>query len=309
MNRYNDRSANYAETDGAPGPTHDYDRGPGGNNPRRRNPATRAPSAAAPAPSEKPTFLIDAGSLLRPASRRWYWLLLGCFGGALLGVVLGLWMWKTNYSASAQLMAYEPPVATDAYRPAKPSGQTIVGLMSSPEVFKRLGERMTPPVPGSALSWRIVTRPERGSDIVNVDAFGADPRSSVELANAYMDQVRESSKEQQRKDAAEAHTYVDQNIKEVEADLESARKELPAGANATIILSAMDAANAPVAVNTRQYEQIRAAEEELSNLLLKYTDAHQKVKAQRAIIAELRSRLPAGVSLDQIASGLPAPSG
>lgn len=302
MNRHNDRSAGYSDPDSGGNATHDYDRAASGAGARRRNAATRAPAAGAPAPGEKPIFSFDAGSLLRPASKRWYWLLLGGAAGAVLGAILGLSMWKTGYSASAQIVKYDPPVASDAYRPPQMSGQTIVGLMSSPEVFRRLGERMKPPVPGSAVAYKIKPRPERGSDIVNIDAFGSDPRSAVDLVNAYVREVIEFSQDNQRKDADEADRYVAQTLKEVETDLAAAHRELPSDARSAAIIATLDASAPPTVVNGRHLEQIQAAEDELSTLLLTFTDVHPKVKAQRAKIAELRSRLPKGLTVEQAAA-------
>jgi protein involved in polysaccharide export with SLBB domain/capsular polysaccharide biosynthesis protein len=305
MNRHNDRSAGYSDVEGSPGSAHDYERGGGGTS-RRKSSATRAPAMGAPAAEDKPKFSFDAGSLLRPASKRWYWLLLGAAAGAILGGVLGLWLWKVSYSASAQMLKFDPPMASDAYRPPQMSGPTIVGLMESAKVFERMGAKMKPPVPGSSLSYRIKPRPERGSDIVNVDAFGADPRSAVDLANAYMDEVRAFSQDSQRMDADEADGYVKQTLQEVEADLAAAQKELPADARAAALSSALDASSPTQspAVSARQLEQIQAAQTELDDLLLKYKDIHPLVKAQRAKVAELRARLPNGMTLEQAAGSL-----
>lgn len=311
MNRHNDRSAGFSETDGGPSAAHDSDRGHASSGPRRRASATRGPSTAAPAPSnDKPGFSIDAGSLLRPASKHWYWLLLGGAAGAILGAMLGLSMWKKGYSASAQIVKYDPPVASDAYRPPQMSGQTVVGLMSSPEVYRRMGERMNPPVPGSALSSRIKPRPERGSDIVNVDAFGSDPRSAVELTNAYIREVIEFSQDGQRKDAEDADKYVTQELKEVENDLAAAQKELPTDARSVAIIASLDAVGGvATTVSSKQLEQIQAAQDELSSLLLTFMDAHPKVKSQRAKIAELQSRLPKSMTPDQAAAVVSSAAG
>src|SRR3989442_258401 len=111
MNRHNDRSANYAETEGGPVP-HEQERGYGGTSTRPRSSGTRPPTPAAPPPNENHPFLFDAGSLLRPASKGWYWLLLGTGIGVILGAVLGLSLWQKSYSASAQMMKYDPPVAS-----------------------------------------------------------------------------------------------------------------------------------------------------------------------------------------------------
>lgn len=265
------------------------------------------PSPAASAADDKPKFMFDVGSLLRPASKRWYWLVLGAIAGAVIGGLLGFSMWTTGYSASAQLIRYDPPMANEAYKPPQMTGGTIVGLMQSTAVFDRMGARMNPPVPGGHLEGRIKTRPERGSDIVNVDAFGSDAKSAVDIANAYMAEVVAFSQDMQRKDADEADGHVKQTLQEIENDLVEAQKKLPAEARSSAMMSAMEATSTaqPVSVTPRQLEQIQAAEEELQNLLLQFTDIHPKVKAQRAKVAELRSRLPSGMSVEQAAGALP----
>ncbi len=300
MNRHNDRSGGYADTDSGPNATHDSDRAHAGSSTRRRNTTTRSTASAAPAASDKPGFSIDAGSLLRPASKHWYWLLLGGLLGAVIGAAIGLSLWKKSYSASAQIVKYDPPVASDAYRPPQMSGQTIVGLMSSPKVFERMGAKMNPPVPGSAVASMVKPRPERGSDIVNIDAFGRDPRTAVDNANAYIREVLEFSQDDQRNNADEADKYVTQSLKEVDADLVAARKALPTDERSVAIIATLDS-EAPRAapINGRLFEQLQTAEDELSALLLKFMDAHPTVKAQRAKIAELRSRLPKGVTPEQ----------
>jgi protein involved in polysaccharide export with SLBB domain/capsular polysaccharide biosynthesis protein len=321
MNRHNDRSAGYSDVESGSGSAHEFERGHGGPTARRKSSATRMPSMAAPAADEKPKFSFDPGSLLRPASKRWYWLVLAGAVGAVLGAMLGTSMWKTGYSASAQLMRYDPPVASKAYQPPQMTGGTVVGLMSSPQVFERMGQKMKPPVPGGALKHRIVPKPERGSDLVNVEAFGSDPRSAVDLANAYIDEVIDFSKYQQTKDAEEAMGYVTQTLKEIESDLALAQKELPADLVSAAIAGTSDvsagnkapppgaAAGVSPAVLARQLEQIQAAETELQDLLLKYHDIHPSVKAQRAKVAELKSRLPGGMTPEQIAATTQAASG
>ena len=304
MNRHNDRSAGYADVEGNPGSAHDYDRSGAGAS-RRKTSATRMPSTAAPAADDKPKLNFDAMSLLRPASRRWYWLVLAGGIGTVVGILLGLSLWRTSYSASSQLVKYDPPVASDAYKPPQMTGQTIVGLMQSPEVFERMGQKRG--ASGSAMQSRIKPRPERGSDVVNVEAFGATPEEAVQLANAYMDEVAEFSKYQQRKDAEEAFGYVTQTLKEVEGDLAQAQKELPSDVLNAAISGAADAADAgkptatSPAITARQLEQIQTAELELQDMLLKWTDIHPTVKAQRARIAELKSRL-SGIPSEQLAA-------
>jgi protein involved in polysaccharide export with SLBB domain/capsular polysaccharide biosynthesis protein len=303
MNVHNGPSANYADTD-ATGPASEYDRGRSGTTSRRRTAANtgQPQSAGSPRRRDKPSiFSFDAGSLLRPASRRWYWVIIGGILGAAGGAALGHRLWHISYSASAQMVKYEPPVASDAYRPMPQLGLTLVGFVTSPALFDRLGQRMNPPVPGSAVKWRITPRPERGSDIFNIDAAGRDGPDAVAMANAYINEVIEFTKDKQREEAEEADAYVTQMLKETETDLAAAQKELPTDLGTTnAVLAAMDAVTPSTNIIGPRLERIQAAQSKLDELLVKYMDAHPLVKAERAEISRLKSELPPGVTFDEI---------
>lgn len=261
-------------------------RSPGGS---RRTTNSRNGASGGPAsPGARPVFRLDPWSILRPASRRWYWLLFGGVLGAIAGGMLGLSLWTTSYSATAQLVRYEPPVATDAYRPQPLLGPTLVGMIQSPEILRNLGKRMDPPLPGPELASRIQTVPERQSDIVAIHASGVDPRSAIDLANLYMREVIEFTQEHQRREANEADTYVAQHLQETQADLEPARRIL--SDLAPVAPTALERIS-PAAVADKAAEKIQAAQDELSTLLLRYTDAHPLVRQQRARIAALQTEL------------------
>ncbi len=287
MNGHNGHPGSYADTDGVSGAARDYDRGRGTSS-RRRASATGIPVASAPVREEKPAFSIDAGSLLRPASKRWYWLLLGALAGAIAGGMLGMSLWTTGYSASAQLVRHEAPVTGDAYRPQMIRGETLMSMSKSPEILRRAAQRLK--VPLHALG-QVNAVPERQSDIVNVFATGPDPRSAVDLANAFNLAFIEYTQENQRQEALAADVYNTQYIKDNDADLAAARKLLPAGTLSTAVAASPEGA-APVTISPRKMEQIQKAEEELFDLLAKFTDIHPLVRAQRMKIAQLKAGLP-----------------
>jgi protein involved in polysaccharide export with SLBB domain/capsular polysaccharide biosynthesis protein len=296
MNGHNGHSGNHADMDGASGAARDYDRGRSSTTSRRRTSATGAPVSSAPARDDKPSFSFDAGSLLRPAAKRWYWLLFGAMAGALAGALLGLSMWKIGYSATAQLVRHEAPITGDAYRPQLIRGETLMSMAKSPEVMRRAAEKLGRPLHevGS-----VNAVPERQSDIVNVFATGIDPRSAVELANAFNTAFIEYTQENQRQEAIAADKYNSKYMEDNEADLARARKLLPANLATTAIVTASAEGSAPVTISPKKIEQIREAEEELNNLLVQYTDIHPKVKAQRMKIAQLRTGLPEDWSFEK----------
>jgi protein involved in polysaccharide export with SLBB domain/capsular polysaccharide biosynthesis protein len=234
---------------------------------------------------EKPKLSFDAGSLLQPASKRWYWLLFGGMLGALAGGMLGLSLWTTGYEASTQIVRHEAPVASDAYRPPVLRGETLVGMLKLPEIRRRVADTLH-------LSFDAVPEPkltpERQGEGVTIAMNGPDPRTAVDLTNAYNRAVIEFTQDYQRENAAEAEKYVAQMLKETEADLADARKALPAGALAIIAKET----GKPVHISGRKVEQITAAEEKLTELLSKYTDIHPLVKAQRQTLAALKADVP-----------------
>src|SRR4030095_12501982 len=97
MNGHNGQPANYADTEGAPSAVRYDDRLRGGASSRRRPVSGRTPAGTGSSSTDHPRFNLDPRSLLRPARRRWYWLLLGALFGGAAGIAAGLWLWKVEY--------------------------------------------------------------------------------------------------------------------------------------------------------------------------------------------------------------------
>src|SRR4051794_1148176 len=125
MNGHPGHTANGFESDHVTGQAHEYDRGRAGSTTRRRTSPTRPAGNTQPGANEGPAFTLDAGSLLRPASKRWYWLLLGAAAGAVLGGMIGFILWQPYYTANAQIIAVaDYQIASKAYEPGHINGQT-----------------------------------------------------------------------------------------------------------------------------------------------------------------------------------------
>lgn len=295
MNRHN--PGNFPEADPSSGRAQDSDRGRQNTSARAgRQPAGGARAAAADGPVDeraaRPTFALDPWSILRPASKRWYWLLFACVLGGIGGAVLGLSMWKTYYSATGQIVEYKPPVATDAYTPQQLVGPTLVGMVKSPEIMRAIAQKMASA--GKQLAGNVDANPERQSQIVTVTANAIDPRSAIELANMYSNQVIEFTREYQRKEAEEADRYVTTELETTENNLRAAQKAVPAapgGATLALLESGGATRAASPTRLAKQSQELEAAKDKLNELLVKYTDNHQSVKAQRSLIAELEARL------------------
>lgn len=303
MNGHHGPSGNYADSDGVTGSAREYDRGRGPTS-RRRATATGAPAPSTPLHPEKPGFSFDLGSLIRPAAKRWYWLILGGILGAIGGVVLGLSLWTTNYIVTAQLVRHEAPIAGDYYRPEIVRGETLLEMSKSIEVMRRTAEKLK--VPMSALG-AVQANFTRQSDIVTVAGASTDPRSAVELVNAYNAAFIELTKENQRQHALLAEENNEKMIADNEADLANARKLLPSNAPTTL-LSSNDAGQT-ITLSTRKLEQIQKAEEELNEALVQYTDLHPKVRSARLKLANLKTGLPADWSFEKAMAEARAKSG
>ena len=289
MNGHNGHSAPYADSEGFSNTAREYDRGRGGTTSRRR--VAMPVTAGTGGRAAKPAFSVDAGSLLRPASRRWPWLFIGALLGAAAGAALGLQLWKTGYSATAQIVRYDPPVASDAYRPQPLGGHTLIGMLESPEIRRRTAEHLNVPV-NQLGPVKVV--PHRQSEIVTILAAGSEPRAAVELANAFNRAVIEFTQDYQRQEATEADVYVAQHLEDTEADLANALKTVKSGALSSALLTGAN--GSPVIVSGRRLEQIQAEEDELATLLSRYTDIHPLVKQQRLKIATLKAQVSAGTN-------------
>lgn len=292
MNGHNGYPAQYADSEGFSNTAREYDRRSSAS--RRRTTAQGNPLPASAAAMPKAAFSVDAGSLLRPASKRWYWLLLGAMLGVAGGCAVGLQLWTTGYTASSQIVRYDPPVASDAYRPQPLNGHTLMGMLESPEIRRRAAEILNVPV-GSLGGVKIV--PQRQSEIVTIFAGGADPKAAADLANAFNVAVIDFTKEYQRREANEADVYVAQHLKDTEADLAAALKTAKASSLPPTLLTVPS--GSPVVVSGRRLEQIQAAEDELATTLSRYTDLHPLVKQQRQKVAALKAQLPPGMTVDQ----------
>lgn len=301
MNGHNGPTGSYSDADGAA--NRDYERGRSGPTSRRRSAATGTPHSVTPIrPAKAPLFAMDAGSILRPASRRWYWLVLGTAAGVVGGWMLGKKLWTTTYSASAQLVRYEAQVTGDAYRPQLIRGETLLGVSKSPEVMRAAVENSKMPE-DQLLSVNAAF--ERQSDIVNVQAAAKTPEAAIALANGYTTAFIGWTQENQRQEATVADKNNKQYLADNEADLAAARKLLPTGMQAAPLVAtstapSADGVTAPiVTLSQRRLEQIQKAEEELADSLVKYTDDHPEVKIQRMRLAQLKNGLPEDWTYDK----------
>jgi protein involved in polysaccharide export with SLBB domain/capsular polysaccharide biosynthesis protein len=241
----------------------------------------------------------DFWSLLEPSLHRWPWVIIAGTGATGLGLLLALTLWHTRYFCTAQLIRYDPPVATDAFKPQPLATQTLVSMIMSPDLLQQVGAKFNPPLSGRQLASRLSLMPERNPDIVTLTAWGGDPHALAGLINQFDQGAIQFTQEVQRKEAVEADAYVAQQLAKTESDLAMIRHEMPA-----TVQTPLD----PSAPPDNLAEKIRAAREELANLLLSYTEAHPLVREQRAKLAALSAQMAEEADAQKRSGGGNAPA-
>jgi protein involved in polysaccharide export with SLBB domain/capsular polysaccharide biosynthesis protein len=233
-----------------------------------------SPRAAGPA--------FDFWSLLDPLLRRWT---LPVLVGALLfaaALLFALNRWTTSFSGMAQVVYTTPPTTESGYRPRAIGMPTLTGLLRSPELLRRVGAYAQPALTAAEVDRAIRLQPERDSEIVTVTATGNSAESAAALANLYAREAVRFLRDIQARDAGDSVAIAQKRLQQVETDLGQVERRL-----LDLPLSAL-APVAGAATIDPTAARITAAEEELTGLLARYTDAHPLVREQRARLAALK---------------------
>src|SRR5690349_16007824 len=133
--------------------------------------------------------------------RRFGWLLLGGMVSAGLFLFLGWNVVKPKFTADAQLERYETPAAGDFFKSAPLSSETFAALLRSPELLRRVGETVQPPVAPEAMAKCIKIDPQPDSDIVKVLIAARTPEYAVKLLNNFNEEAIKFTKEWQQERA------------------------------------------------------------------------------------------------------------
>ncbi|HLP77578.1 MAG TPA: hypothetical protein VK327_11760, partial [Candidatus Paceibacterota bacterium] len=146
---------------------------------------------------------FDAWTVADVLVHRWHWLVIGGILGCAAFFLLGwLKLIQPKFTATVQLLRYETPTASESLRGTPLSAETFAGLIASPDLLRRVGEKVVPPIPPERLIKLMKVDPQPESDIVKVYIAARDPRQAVQLANLYADEAVAYTKELQAKQAA-----------------------------------------------------------------------------------------------------------
>jgi len=158
-----------------------------------------APPRPQPGPrSRRADSEFDTSRFASAARRRWYWLAAALMIGAAIGY--GLAFERANYTLPVTFAlrdlssSFLPGADADSYQPPKISAASRVDFLSSPELLRHVGARMTPAVSARELRARLVVDAQKDSDAVTVTLAGKDPQALLAFANLYSTAAVEQSR-------------------------------------------------------------------------------------------------------------------
>src|SRR6185437_14022391 len=254
----------------------------------RALPHTAMPTQESRRSSALDRMPFDPWRLVEALRLRWFWLVAGGFGLAMLGFLFGLTTSHALFTATVQLVRNEGPNAFqtsefgEAFRPQPLSEMAFRNLLRSQDLLDRVGAKCSPPLAPKALAERLRLSPDRNVDFISVTLSGSSARNVAALANLFAEEATQLTKEMQATEAKGIAAYLGKRLQENELDQ----------TNASVQLGVLSRELPKVAVSDAEIRQeIKAAQKELVSLLGQYTDAYPRVQEQRAKIAALEKQL------------------
>lgn len=259
----------------------------------------------------------------------------GMLWSAVLMAVLGLCLgyFSSNYSARVTLISRDAsaPFAAGtegaAYQPRELAAQTLVNLMVSPELVRRVAAKAQPAVSEAGLRRRVQVEVVPNTELVALNISGRQREALAALANLYAAEAVQLSKELQTADSARLNQFCREKLAALDQELQQAGAELvkfqtdarlidpDAEKQAYVrqlgeILSRLDNARieaelvALQVVALRQElalqhpvaQKLQAARNKLTDLRGRMTEAHPSVRSQLLEIAELEKQMAASDS-------------
>jgi capsular polysaccharide biosynthesis protein len=233
---------------------------------------------------------FDLWALTEAVMQRWRWMAAATVLLFAVGACLGLMIWKTQYTAVAQLVRYESPNTVDVFGYRQITPQTFAGMFRSPELLQRVASKSRPRVALNALATGLRVLPERNSDIVAVAISAETPEASVALANLYAGEAVRFTQEMQSASAIEVSQYLKQQISQMDVEILEIQRlwqGIPRPTTKSNAATVLPPAPRGPAINPR----LEAAKEELLDLLARYTEAHPLVQAHRAKMAAIEEQI------------------
>jgi capsular polysaccharide biosynthesis protein len=262
------------------------------------------PGGAESVDQNVPAGAADGLEILRYVFRRWFWLLAAGLGFGAIGFVLGIFLWKTSYTAAVELIRNEVPNVGDFFRPRQFSAETFVAMIRSPEINRRvagdMGERVSP----EAIRGRINIEADRRSEVIRLEAVGPTPDEAARLANLYAEKAMIFTRQLQVEEVQELHrAFLDHQLAKTEDQIAAVRKtllELPPPREITERFSQLDGALREMNLQFRNrlppslerlMDRVQTVREEGMSLHARFTELHPRVREHQRRLASLESEL------------------
>lgn len=289
-------------------------------------------AAASELPPDGIKFPFDPWRLLSAVKRRWHWLVVGTVLLAALGYFGGSRLIKYKVSVSLirrEVSNAMNPNENDPNRPRQLSDQTLFAFMRSGEILRRVAAKAAaanPPIQitPEKLGQSVGITPTTNPDILVLTMAGEKRGPELAtLANFYAEEVVRYMREVQASESGDVAGYLAQKVQLAEKDWQVASDELArfqkeggfvnlekeseglllqisnydlkwetARIDLDTVRLQIVGLEKELKKQSPKQDKLRAAQEELDALLLKYKDAHPEVIAQRKKIEMLSKQDP-----------------
>ena len=261
-------------------------------------------SSRAHASAPKPKF--DVWTALEILAHRWDWLFLGAALFAGLFFYLGWTFIQPKFTATAQLLRYETPGASEFFRTTPMTPETFSGLIRSPELLDRVGAEVIPPIPAEKLGKMMKIDPQPDSDLVKITLAAGKPEEAVDLLNKYLNETVSFTREMQKGMAAKvANDYLSAQVAKMNTDIEGLQdqfRHIHAPSQLTNKLGQISGdlkalgnnltnAQPSSLLTMKLRERLETSLAEYNDLQLKYTDIHPYVQVKKEQIEKLQAQL------------------
>ncbi len=182
----------------------------------------------------------------------------------------------------------------------KTTGSLFVGVLSSRSVQTRLVEQFNLRQVYGLRSWDDARKQlsentrvseDRKSGIITVTVSDHSPQRAAALANTYIDELNRLVVELTTSSAHRERVFLEERLKSVQHDLESAEKDFSQFASKNTAINISEQGKAMVEAAATLQGRLIAAQSELESLRQIYADNNVRVRAIRAQIAELQRQL------------------
>lgn len=247
---------------------------------------------------------IDVWTVLDLIAHRWHWLVIGAILGGAGFAMLGIYLLQPKFTATAQLIRYDTPGASEAVKGPPLTPETFSALILSPELLRAVGEKAVPPLAPDRLFKQIKVDPQPDSDVIKLHVAAGSIGEAVQLANLYAQEAVEFTTQLQARQAKEvAEAYLKKQLDEMDKDIATLQEQFrglgvppeltnklgQVGGNVRA-LSQNLAAAPPSPLTLRLKQQLDTSIAELAQLQGKFTELHPAVQSKNAEIAILRSQ-------------------